>query len=95
MQKGTRLWEQFSHVADLPDEVFPGQTLIEIVGDQRILIEHHKGVKEYGHERICVRVNFGILQIHGKSLHLRCMTRTQLVICGCIQDISLIRKEQL
>lgn len=94
MRKGNRLWEHLSQAADLPDEVFPGQTLIEIVDDCRVLIEHHRGVMEYGHERICVRVHFGVLQICGSMLQLSCMTRAKLVICGCIREISLLRKEQ-
>lgn len=94
MKKGNGLWERLSQAADLPDEVFPGQTLIEIVDDRRVLIEHHRGVQEYGQERICVRVTFGVLQVCGKALHLRCMTRNQLVICGCIQGITLLRKER-
>lgn len=94
MGKGNRLWETISQRADLPDEVFPGQTLVELVDDRRVLIEHHRGVKEYGRDRICVGVGFGLLQICGRDLHLRCMSRSQLVICGCIQGISLIRKER-
>lgn len=93
MRKGNRFWEQLSNAADLPDEVFPGQTLIEIVDGNRVLIEHHRGVIEYGHEKICVRLRIGILQICGNTLHLRCMTRSKLVICGCIHGITLIRKE--
>ena len=45
-----RLWEQL----DLPGESLPGQVLIEISGDNRVLIEHHRGVMEYGKEKICI-----------------------------------------
>ena len=93
MRKENRLWELLSQAADLPDEVFPGQTLVEIVDDRRVLIENHRGVREYGHEKICVQVSYGMLQVCGQALHLRCMTRSQLVISGCIRGISLIRKE--
>ena len=94
MGSANRFWEHLSRQADLPDEVFPGQPLVEIVGDRRVLIEHHHGVKEYGPEKICVRVNYGSIQVCGNNLHLRCMTRSQLVISGCICGIALIRKEQ-
>lgn len=94
MRKGSKLWEHLSHRADLPDEVFPGQTLIEIVDDRRVLIEHHRGVREYGREKICVRVSYGMVQVCGRGLHLRCMTRSQLVISGCIRGITLLGKER-
>ena len=93
MRKGSDFWEHLSHAADLPDEVFPGQTLIEIVDGNRVLIEHHHGVIEYAEEKICIRLPWGILQICGNALHLRCMTRCKLVICGCIHGITLVREE--
>ena len=93
MDRANRFWEQLSRQADLPDEVFPGQPLIEIVGDRRVLIEHHRGVREYGPDKICVNVSYGFIQVLGQNLHLRCMTRSQLVICGRICGIALIRKE--
>ena len=93
MKQGKNLWEQLSGQADLPDEVFPGQPLIEIVGNQRVLIEHHRGVREYGREQICVKVAYGLVQICGSCLHLRCMTKQQLIISGCIQSVTLHRRD--
>ena len=94
MRKGSKLWEHLSQRTDLPDEVFPGQTLIEIVDDRRVQIERHRGVREYGREQICVKVSFGLVRICGTGLYLRCMSRSQLVICGCIRSVSLSGKEQ-
>lgn len=94
MQRRNKLWEHLSQVADLPDEVFPGQTLVELVDDQRVLIENHRGVREYGQEKICIRVSFGTVQICGMGLQLRCMTRSRLVVSGCIRGITLMRKER-
>ena len=91
MKQGKMLWEQFAGDADLPDEVFPGQSLIEIINDRRVLIENHGGIKEYGSEKICVKLKFGVATIFGTSLTIRCMTRSKLVICGCIQCIQLNR----
>ena len=90
--RGNKLWETLSGQTDLPDEVFPGQSLIEIVEDRRVLIENHCGVKEYGRELICVQVKFGTLKICGNNLQLRCMTNTKLVISGCIQSIAINRR---
>lgn len=92
MKQGMKLWETLCRQTDLPDEVFPGQSLIEIVDDRRVLVENHRGVKEYGPEAICVQVKFGMLRICGKNLHLRCMTRTKLVISGCIHNITISRR---
>lgn len=84
------LWERL----DLPGEPVPGQPLVEVSGDCRVLIEGHRGVREYSRERIGVRVNYGLVQVCGSALELRCMTREQLVICGRIDCVQLLRRKQ-
>lgn len=82
------LWDRL----DLPGESLPGQVLVEISGENRVLIEHHCGVREYSRERIGVKVKYGMLQVCGSCLELRCMTREQLVISGKIDCIVLKRR---
>ena len=82
------LWDRL----DLPGESLPGQVLVEISGENRVLIEHHCGVREYSRERIGVTVKYGMLQVCGSCLELRCMTKEQLVISGKIDCIVLKRR---
>lgn len=89
MQGKMDLWERF----DLPGERFPGQVLVEIMGDNRVLIEHHRGVREYSRECIGINVRFGVIQILGRCLELRCMTKEQLVISGKIDCVTLKRRD--
>ncbi len=76
---------------DLPDEPMPGQPLVEIAGTDRVLIEHHGGVTEYGCQRIRVRVRYGTVCVSGNDLQMKRMTADQLVICGKILCVSLER----
>ena len=71
----------------------PDKPIIEISGDLRVLIENHWGVKEYGHDRVTVQVPFGSVCVTGCGLELMRMTKEQLVICGKIQCVQLLRKE--
>ena len=82
------LWDRL----DLPGESLPGQVVVEITSENRVLIEHHCGVREYSRERIGVKVKYGMLQVCGSCLELRCMTREQLVISGKIDCIVLKRR---
>lgn len=82
------IWDRL----DLPGEQLPGQVLVEILGKNRVLIENHRGVREYSQERIGVSVKYGVVQISGSCLRLRCMTDQQLVICGCIDRVELLGK---
>jgi sporulation protein YqfC len=84
--------ERLAETADLQGEAFPGQSLVEVYGDRRVLIEHHGGVTEYGREKIRVKVRYGHLCICGSCLELARMTAEQLVITGRIDSVSIIRR---
>lgn len=91
--EGRKHWVQrLTEGADLPDEVVPGLPVVELAGDRRVLIEQHRGVTEYGCERICVRVRFGEVCICGCGLELNRMTKEQLVVSGRIDSIHLRRR---
>ena len=76
---------------DLSSEVLPNTSLVEILGDSRILIENHGGVTKYCNDEIRVQVSFGILSVCGTDLKLACITRHRLVITGCIDGVSLLK----
>lgn len=88
-----RQWiERLADSADLQGEAFPGQSVVELFGDRRLLVEHHGGVTEYGREKIILRMKFGYLCVCGGCLELARMTAEQLVITGRIDSVSLIRR---
>ena len=88
MKGSHELWERL----DLPGETLPGQVLVEIAGESRVLVEHHLGVREYTRQRIGIQVKFGLIQVTGDCLALRRMTREQLVITGRIDSVVLNRR---
>ena len=67
------------------------QTLVELYGAERLLVEHHGGIRSYGTERIRIAATFGSLVVEGRELRLCCMSRTQLVIQGRIDCVSVER----
>lgn len=60
------------------------RTLVELCGNDRVLIEEHRGILGYGDEEIRVGASFGVAVIEGLDLRLCCMSRSQLVIRGRI-----------
>lgn len=92
MDKMRKLIHRITDGADLADEQIPGQFLMEILGHDRVLIENHRGVREYGNEKIGVKSNFGSVVVYGKGLELCRMSREQLVIRGQIDNIVLYRR---
>ena len=66
------------------------RTLVELYGNERVLIEEHRGILGYGEEEIRVGTSFGMAVIEGMELRLCCMSRGQLVIRG---RIACVRTE--
>ena len=93
MKKDRNVLQWIAEGADLAGEPIPGQSLVELSGDCRVLIENHCGVIEYSRERIGIGVKFGQVTVCGCGLELCRMTREQLIICGRIDTISLIRRD--
>ena len=72
----------------LREEITP-RTLTELYGNERLLVEHHRGIVSYGTEQIRIRATYGYLITEGENLRLCCMNRTQLVICGRIRCVRM------
>lgn len=92
MRRGYQFWERLADRAELETEPIPLQTIIEIAGDRRLLIENHGGVKAYGSNRILVNVRYGAICACGSELEIIRMSKTKLIIRGRIDSVSLLRR---
>lgn len=70
-----------------------GQPIVEIAGDQRVLIENHNGVCQYSNAKIGIKVKYGWIHVCGCGLRLTSMTKEQLVISGKINSVVLLRRD--
>ena len=93
MGRGRKFLEQLTLDTDLGAEAVPGQPIVEISGERRVLIENHFGVKAYSRENIVVNVKYGWVCVCGYGLELKRMTKEQLVIQGKIKGVTLQRRE--
>lgn len=92
-QRKNSIWERVIGTADLSTELLPQMPLVELVGEQRALIENHQGVTKYGCCEICVKVRFGEICVSGTSLVIAKMTCEQLIITGRIAAVQLRKGE--
>ena len=60
-----RILEHMADRAELETEPMPAQPIVEIAGDQRVLVENHRGIIAYSTEKILVNVAFGAVCICG------------------------------
>ena len=83
--------QQILDSSGLEEECIPGQSVLELLGDNRILIENHRQIIAYELSHIWIRVSFGTIQIFGCNLQLRAMTGRKLLITGKIDRIDICR----
>ena len=93
MKGNENLLQRLTDKVDLAGEPLPGQTVVEIAGDNRILIENYCAVREYSPQKIDIRVKYGTVIVCGCGLELRRMTKEQLIISGRIDTVSLQRRK--
>ncbi len=87
--KKRHLMEKMLSMVDLYSEPVPGKPLIEIIGNQSMLIENHCGVISYGRESIVVKTKNGCIQICGMRLILTKMSKDILRITGTINTVEI------
>ena len=75
-------------------EPIPGVFLVELSGDERLLIENHKGIIHYSDEKVCIKVKLGVIIICGSRLELSEMTEDKIVIFGKIDSVTLSRGDE-
>ena len=89
--KQTKVLRYFTESAGLHMEALANMPLLELCGEDRILVENHKCVVGYTDEEIIIRVNFGLIQISGDDMKITCVNREQVVIGGNIRNITLLK----
>lgn len=94
MAREHRLLERIAEEMDLPGEPIPGQPILELSGDSRVLIENHLGITQYCREKICVKVKFGQIALCGCNLEMARMTRDQLIVTGRIDAVTVHRRKE-
>lgn len=75
----------------LNNETIPGASIVEMVGDFRVLIENHRGIISYSIQQIQIKTDLGVLSVSGEELSLAYMSDKQLVINGCVRGVTLAK----
>ncbi|MGI6035087.1 MAG: sporulation protein YqfC [Limnochordia bacterium] len=86
-----RSWRRsLSDLLGLPKEVTLDLARISITGHDHLTVENHKGILEYGPERIRIGLAEGEMVIDGNDLHLTALCREEAVIHGPIRSIRFL-----
>ena len=91
MGKTGRIMDRLMMAAELPTESTGGVPITEIISNNRVVIERHKGIIGYSDDSICIHVTFGVIRVCGYRLSLAQMTKDRLVIIGKIDSVQLCK----
>ena len=83
--------EKTAEMFRLPGDLAAGLPRVEIIGSTRVLVENHRGVVLYTEERIDVNGGRILLSVKGSGLEIRAMNRHELMICGNVEGVELLR----
>lgn len=93
MEKGKREKRVLSGAAelfDLPADLVAGLIHLEVLGNQQLYMENHRGIISYSDQEIAVSGGGVILRVQGEGLTLVSMTGNALRIQGDILRVEWV-----
>lgn len=85
------LRHQLADWLDLPKDVMLDLPRISVVGDLQILIQNHRGVKEYTPSKVVVGMDRGAVVISGADLSIGAIHSEEIIITGRLDGIDFRR----
>ena len=85
LKKHSNRMSDFAQRLELPEEAFPGAAKLTVTAGRKMLIENHKGIMEYGPDRIVVNTERGKMTLSGSALGILLLDRNDLLIDGELQ----------
>lgn len=61
---------------------------IELLGDRRVIVENHRGILEYGAERMRIACGRLTLCVAGEGLELCALSMNELAVTGRIRAVT-------
>ncbi|MCL2843647.1 MAG: sporulation protein [Oscillospiraceae bacterium] len=75
---------------DLPGDVLHNLPRVTVAGGNRLLVEHHRGLLDYGDAAIVIAGGNVTVRVVGDGLRLRAMTAEALLITGSVFGVEFI-----
>ena len=75
---------------DIPAEAMSAAPRITISGGGRVLIEGHRGLLEFGEERVAAAGAGCTILVRGEKLRMRAMSGRDLVVTGRLWAVELV-----
>ena len=85
-----QLLERVAGALDLPADMMAGLPRVELIGDQELRMENHRGILAYSREEIHISGGKLVVRIRGEGLQLKAMNANELLVTGRIFTVELV-----
>lgn len=79
-----------SEMFELPKEITLNMPKINLIGNNQMLVENHRGIIEYTPSLIRVNSTVGVIRVQGNELNLRNIAAEDIMISGDIRSMEFI-----
>ena len=92
MGRKIRLKKKIMEALDLPLETVLDVPRLIVLGNERVLVENHKGIYEYYPNFVRLQTGIGILKVTGEELMLKELSAQRLYVDGKIASFEYENK---
>ena len=83
-----RFSEFIADTMSIPKDVAMDLPRVSICGDKEIYVENHKGLAQYSDTDMRIKMNDGVMHIHGSGLRIIIMKYNRMVINGTFERVE-------
>lgn len=80
---------QLANFLDLPQDAVLDLPRLTLIGNNRLILENHRGLIAYEKDFIKINVTLGEVEINGEELKLKIVRPDAITVEGIIKGISL------
>ena len=81
--------ERLSVALDIPSDIFPGSTCVDIRGRESVTIHGGRAIECYTDCEIRIACSDGVVAVHGMRLCCRAFRRGLVTVTGRIESVHL------
>jgi sporulation protein YqfC len=81
--------KRIADALELQHDVALNLPVLHLTGGERLLMENHRGLLEYGNAKIRIASTAGTVEIEGENLTIKSVGRDDVLVTGRIKSVNI------